>query len=149
MDIIGFKRNARTIMKKRIVVFIIIIASLLPASSFARGGGHRSEGHASGSYSHSSRSNGHSAGSHIRKSKYTAAKEKRSARSLGVTRDSGGKIKRSAAAKKEFLKETGYPNGRPGYVVDHVTPLKRGGADSPSNMQWQTKEAAKAKDKWE
>jgi hypothetical protein len=34
-------------------------------------------------------------------------------------------------------------------VVDHVTPLKRGGADAPSNMQWQTKEAAKAKDKSE
>ena len=28
-------------------------------------------------------------------------------------------------------------------------PLKRGGADSPSNMQWQTIEEAKAKDKWE
>ena len=37
----------------------------------------------------------------------------------------------------------------PGYVIDHVKPLKRGGADKPSNMQWQTKEAAKAKDKWE
>lgn len=35
----------------------------------------------------------------------------------------------------------------PGYVIDHVTPLKRGGADSPSNMQWQTREAAKIKDK--
>jgi hypothetical protein len=34
-------------------------------------------------------------------------------------------------------------------VVDHVNPLKRGGTDSPSNMQWQTKEAAKAKDKSE
>jgi hypothetical protein len=34
-------------------------------------------------------------------------------------------------------------------VVDHVAPLKRGGADAPSNMQWQTKEEAKAKDKWE
>jgi hypothetical protein len=32
-------------------------------------------------------------------------------------------------------------------VIDHVTPLKRGGADDPSNMQWQTKEGAKAKDK--
>jgi hypothetical protein len=30
-----------------------------------------------------------------------------------------------------------------------VIALKRGGADAPSNMQWQTKEAAKAKDKWE
>jgi len=34
-------------------------------------------------------------------------------------------------------------------VVDHVKPLKRGGADAPSNMQWQTKEAAKEKDRRE
>jgi hypothetical protein len=33
--------------------------------------------------------------------------------------------------------------------VDHVVPLKRGGADRPFNMQWQTIEAAKAKDKVE
>jgi hypothetical protein len=37
----------------------------------------------------------------------------------------------------------------PGYVVDHVKALKHGGADVPSNMQWQTIEAAKAKDRWE
>jgi len=40
-----------------------------------------------------------------------------------------------------------------GYVlamsIDHVQALKHGGADSPSNMQWQTKQAARAKDKWE
>jgi 5-methylcytosine-specific restriction endonuclease McrA len=35
------------------------------------------------------------------------------------------------------------------HVVDHIIPLKRGGADSPSNMQWQTIEEAKQKDKWE
>jgi hypothetical protein len=34
-------------------------------------------------------------------------------------------------------------------VIDHVMPLKRGGADAPSNMQWQTIQAAKAKDKIE
>jgi hypothetical protein len=34
-------------------------------------------------------------------------------------------------------------------VIDHVRSLKRGGADDPSNMQWQTKAAVKAKDKWE
>ena len=57
-------------------------------------------------------------------------------------------IHRSLSAKKQFLKQTGYPHGRPGYVVDHIIPLNRGGADSPSNMQWLTKEAAKAKDGW-
>jgi hypothetical protein len=47
------------------------------------------------------------------------------------------------------MRESGYPNGRPGYVVDHVVALKRGGADSPGNMQWQTIEDAKAKDRIE
>jgi len=56
---------------------------------------------------------------------------------------------RSSSARAEFKVRSGYPHGRPGYVIDHVVPLKRGGADAPSNMQWQTIEAAKAKDKWE
>ena len=37
----------------------------------------------------------------------------------------------------------------PGYVVDHVKPLCAGGADHPSNMQWQTREEAKIKDRRE
>ena len=62
---------------------------------------------------------------------------------------------RSSKARTEFKHLYPCPsNGRssgkcPGYVIDHVNPLKRGGADAPSNMQWQTREAAKAKDKWE
>ena len=64
-------------------------------------------------------------------------------------RDSHGRIKRSTTAKNQFMKQTGYAKGRPGYVVDHIKPLKEGGCDCPSNMQWQTKEVAKAKDKWE
>ncbi len=70
-------------------------------------------------------------------------------RAVGVQRDSHGRIARSSKAKAEFRKQTGYPHGRPGYVIDHRIPLSRGGSDSPSNMQWQTKEEAKAKDHWE
>ncbi len=76
-------------------------------------------------------------------------------RDANVDRDSRGRIKRSASAKNRFKKEnpcpsTGGSSGPcPGYVIDHVVPLKRGGKDSPENMQWQTEEAAKAKDKIE
>jgi hypothetical protein len=66
-----------------------------------------------------------------------------------IKRDSKGKIKRSQAAKNEFKKQSGYPNGRPGYVIDHIKPLKEGGCDCPENMQWQTIAEGKAKDKWE
>jgi len=70
-------------------------------------------------------------------------------------RDNRGHIQRSGKAKDAFKKShpcpsTGKSSGAcPGYVIDHVKPLKRGGADTPSNMQWQTKEAAKQKDKVE
>ena len=70
-------------------------------------------------------------------------------------RDSHGKIKRSPEAKRTFQRShpcpsTGRTSGAcPGYVIDHVQPLKHGGADAPSNMQWQTVAAAKAKDKVE
>jgi hypothetical protein len=64
-------------------------------------------------------------------------------------RDAHGHIARSSTARKTFMTETGYPHGRPGYVVDHVTALKHGGHDVPSNMQWQTKSDARAKDRWE
>ncbi len=69
--------------------------------------------------------------------------------STSAKRDSHGRIKRSESAKEKFMKQTGYPHGRPGYVIDHVVPLANGGRDDPSNMQWQTKADAKAKDKWE
>ena len=65
------------------------------------------------------------------------------------------RIKRSQSAKVEFKKEhpcpaTGARKGPcKGYVIDHVKALACGGADAPSNMQWQTIAAGKAKDKWE
>ena len=36
-----------------------------------------------------------------------------------------------------------------GFTVDHIVPLACCGIDAPQNMQWQTKAAAKAKDRWE
>lgn len=62
---------------------------------------------------------------------------------------------RSAPAKRSFRASnpcpaTGKTTGScKGYVVDHKTPLACGGADAPSNMQWQTTAEAKLKDKTE
>ena len=66
-----------------------------------------------------------------------------------VGRASNGHIKRSEQAKHDFRRRTGYPHGRPGYLSDHILPLACGGADAPSNMQWQTVAEAKAKDRVE
>jgi hypothetical protein len=63
--------------------------------------------------------------------------------------------KRSSSAKTEFrhtnpCPATGKTTGKcPGYVIDHVQALKSGGADTAANMQWQTRAAAKAKDRVE
>ena len=54
-----------------------------------------------------------------------------------------------AAAKTQFMRETGYRNGRPGYVVTYRKPLACGGADDTSNLQWLTTAEAKAKEKTE
>jgi hypothetical protein len=70
-------------------------------------------------------------------------------------RDKHGHIKRSKAAISIFKKQhpcpaTGKTASRcPGYIIDHVKPLECGGIDAPSNMQWQTSTAAKAKDRTE
>jgi hypothetical protein len=68
-------------------------------------------------------------------------------------RTASGRIKRSAAARREFKRlhlcpSTGKPTGAcPGYVIDHIDPLQCGGPDVPRNMQWQTREEAKEKDR--
>jgi hypothetical protein len=76
-------------------------------------------------------------------------------RTIRSEQDKHGKIKRSEVAKHEFMLAhpcpvTGLTSRKcPGYVIDHVNPLACGGLDAPSNMQWQTKADAKAKDKSE
>jgi hypothetical protein len=62
-----------------------------------------------------------------------------------------GQAARDPATRAAFHRQnpcpsTGKASGAcPGYVVDHVHPLKRAGADRPSNMRWQTVEEAKRK----
>lgn len=76
-------------------------------------------------------------------------------RCTSCARNPEGKIARSSAAKREFQHEqpcpaTGTKTGPcKGYVIDHKKPLACGGADAPTNMQWQTKADAKAKDRIE
>lgn len=72
--------------------------------------------------------------------RYNAATSNRKAREY---------LQRSDAARRHFMRQTGYPHGRPGYIIDHVIPLACGGPDEPSNMQWQTIAEAKAKDRIE
>ncbi len=72
---------------------------------------------------------------------------------IGPAADAGKQ--RNHAARAEFVRgnpcpSTGKPRGAcPGWVVDHVIALACGGEDHPSNMQWQTVDEARRKDKWE
>jgi hypothetical protein len=79
----------------------------------------------------------------------------RSNYAAGVPRNAHGRIARDPRARNEFKRThpcpaTGKSGGScPGYVIDHIQPLKHGGADTPANMQWQSKDAAKIKDRME
>jgi 5-methylcytosine-specific restriction endonuclease McrA len=63
--------------------------------------------------------------------------------------------RRSAKQRADFVRlnpcpATGKTRGAcPGWHVDHILPLKCGGADHPSNMQWLTVRQHKAKTKRE
>jgi hypothetical protein len=80
---------------------------------------------------------------------YTSTRKNKTIYYYSVKRDANGKTHRSQSARHAFMRMTGYPHGRPGYVIDHIVALKRGGCDCPGNMQWQTVSDAKAKDKVE
>src|SRR5438105_14176862 len=129
-----------------LTIGVLFLLTSVPA--FPRGGGGHSGGH-SGSHSstHSS-----SSGSHV--SSTTSSSHAHESQA-GVSRDKNGHIARSSTSREHFIEQhpcpsTGKTSGAcPGYVVDHVVALKRGGRDDPSNMQWQTIQAAKIKDKIE
>jgi hypothetical protein len=74
-----------------------------------------------------------------------------------IARDSRGRIERRRAPVAAFMRAQPCPGGHDagsvkrcrGYKVDHVIPLCAGGPDDPANMQWQTTEAAREKDRLE
>ena len=73
----------------------------------------------------------------------------------GVPRSADGRIQRSSSVRYQFRKANPCPSEArlrtpcPGYAIDHVAPLKRGGPDTVTNLQWLTTAAWKEKTKWE
>lgn len=69
--------------------------------------------------------------------------------------DCGAEQRRRSAVTAAFQRgnpcpSTGLQRGAcPGWIKDHIIPLCAGGADHPDNLQWQTVEQAKAKDREE
>lgn len=84
-----------------------------------------------------------------------SAPTRHTSRCTSCARNSAGRIDRSGTSRARFEREhpcpsTGKRSGPcTGHIIDHVKPLACGGADQPSNMQWQTASAAKAKDRVE
>lgn len=74
---------------------------------------------------------------------------------IALSAPADARIIRSAKAKTEFKRlypcpSTGLSKGScPGYIIDHVEPLCAGGLDGTINMQWQTVDDAKVKDRLE
>lgn len=56
---------------------------------------------------------------------------------------------RSQRVVDAFKRLSGYPSGRPGFVVDHRIPLCAGGPDTITNMQWEPVVESYTKDTYE
>jgi hypothetical protein len=129
-------------------------------SPVSHAGGHSashsgSHGNAGGSHTHSGSKAFHGSKSTAHSSAATRHTPTSKRAAQGVARDSRGRIARSEKAKDDFKRanacpSTGTRSGAcPGYVIDHRQALKHGGADTPSNMQWETVQEAKIKDRTE
>ena len=148
------------IMRITRLVVVLCAAALLcappaaAASSNHHPSGAKKSGSRSGKTTHVTTHRTRSATSHptaprTRSVTHASTASRRSNRCRECDRDEHGRIVRSDKAKDAFERATGYPHGRPGYVIDHIVPLACGGPDLPSNMQWQTAAQAKTKDKTE
>jgi len=142
------------------IVLGLLVSALALAPTFvsAKGSGHSSAGHSYAGHSYSSPHLSYelrSTENPLTSSHSWRSSSHASRAAVGVTRDAHGHIARSAHAKESFRRTHPCPGtGKTygpcrGYVINHVQALKHGGADDPSNMQWQTREAAKIKDRTE
>ena len=139
---------------KHLASALALASVMCMASAALARTGHSSIKHSGGS-SQAAKGSSQAHGSKPKSGATEKSAAKPATANAGVQRDNHRHIKRSAETKSAFKHDhpcpsTGARSGPcPGYVIDHVRPLKRGGADDPSNMQWQTRTAAKQKDKTE
>jgi hypothetical protein len=138
------------------VIPLRVLSAALFLASHGGGGGYHGGGHYGGGHSGGGYSSSHSGGSHYTGGGHSGGvRYSKATHATHATRSSASHSKRDPAERRAFQRNhpcpsTGRTSGAcPGYVVDHVTALKRGGADRPSNMQWQSVEDAKAKDRVE
>ena len=66
-----------------------------------------------------------------------------------IKRDRHGRIQRRSSVRQEFMRRTGHPHGWAGHQIDHIWPLKRGGCDVVTNLQWLPTAAKQRKDRTE
>lgn len=78
-----------------------------------------------------------------------AAAAYRPLQSCACDKTERGDCVRSSSERLRFLRETGWPKGRPGFQADHMVPICCGGADRAENMQWLRVEEKRLKDSWE
>ena len=157
------RKGTRMMRSRTVAVCAAFILALACGSVSARGHG---SGYSHSGYHYTSRTTSHyrthaySSGLHYSTRSRSGShpfysRHPNTRAAYGVRRDAHGRIARSPEARRAFERQhpcpsTGRTSGRcPGYVIDHVRALKRGGPDDPSNMQWQTIEDAKAKDRTE
>ena len=136
-------------MRKRFGTLLVAVALLVPSVMVAQKG--RVSSSSSKSHS-SSKSTPRSSSSKTKNPSIKQSSPRTSSvprKSAVAPRSNNGRIQRSASARNEFMRQSSYPNGRKGYIVDHIVPLECGGADVPSNMQWQTVAEARIKDRTE
>jgi hypothetical protein len=104
-------------MRRLLLIPLVVFALLTPVSAAGSKGGAKTT-HAKASKASSTKPKTSKASKPKRQSSTKPA--------VSVVRDENGRIQRSAAARHAFARHTGFPNGRPGYMIDHILPLACG-----------------------